>query len=415
MLFSFSLLKSQSKFTVAPDIVQQVNDTVWMRFEIRQPYTSVAFDFKHGFIKTAAIKLAPSNADFLTLNELNYSHFVTHDEHFESTIIDRSNLIFLNNSPRWIVLKIASKQREYFSAILAHCVYVVPLNSSLNFEISKRAQCDSPSWIPQSVWRSGLPPPVKGRNMTKTSHCIVHHSGGGNGDTNYTELVRNYYTFHTQVNGWDDIGYNFLIAGNGVIYAGRDPEKPGIRQDNVQGAHFCSKNSKTMGTCLIGDFSTHKPSLKAINALYHLLGWKIKMDSLNPFGFDPHPSVTDPLLGVISGHRDGCATICPGDSLFGMLSEIKHAIQDCSVVSGVSDSRLAGIIVYEIPEGWVVKNISKESSVYLFNINGQLLFSKSGAGQSEIKIPASVPGVYFLQLTEPSNRATRAKLFKTQW
>lgn len=200
-------------------------------------------------------------------------------------------------------------------------------------EVQSRAACDSFYAVPQSQWRLGLDAPKAGRSATQTHHCIVHHSAGGNGDTNYTQLVRSYYVFHTQVNGWDDIGYNYLIAANGQVFAGRDPEKPGIRQDNVLGAHFCAKNQYTMGICMIGDFTKVSPTSQALTALQQVLGWKIQKDTLDPFGNLMHPDNNGSLLPVIAGHRDGCATECPGDSLYATLDALRQGVAQCKVAN----------------------------------------------------------------------------------
>ncbi len=54
---------------------------------------------------------------------------------------------------------------------------------------------------------------------------IVHHTV--NDMTKFTDessvmgLLRSVYKMHAFTNGWGDIGYNFLISPNGVIYEGR--------------------------------------------------------------------------------------------------------------------------------------------------------------------------------------------------
>ena len=119
--------------------------------------------------------------------------------------------------------------------------------------VSKKTDpCEQPDAIDQSVWRDGLPDPKTGRIAVSVKHCIIHHSAGSNNLNDFTQAVRSIYLYHLQINGWDDIGYNYLIDPNGVIYKGRDPLEL-EEQDNTQGAHFCSKNSGTMGVCLIGD------------------------------------------------------------------------------------------------------------------------------------------------------------------
>jgi len=240
------------------------------------------------------------------------------DEHVEKV---QSNLLLF-------------KKQRYFSILSATKVdlvlvfqYVEPLDNPLPKPFIKRSLCNEPSTIiMQSEWRQGLDAPIPGRVSTPTKHCIIHHSAGGNGQTDYTQLVRSYYVQHTQVNGWDDIGYNYLIALDGRIYAGRDPEKQEISQDQVLGAHFCAKNTGTMGVCLIGDYTSVTPSNAMMSALEHLLTWKMAKDTLSPFGKYNHPNPQGELLDAIAGHRQGCATECPGTQVYNRLATLRNVV-----------------------------------------------------------------------------------------
>ncbi len=192
--------------------------------------------------------------------------------------------------------------------------------------------CGMPDVIPQSQWRSGLPVPVYSRIFTEVNHLIIHHTATYNYLTNYVNVVRNIYLFHTVERGWSDIGYNYLIAPDGNIFAGRDPLQAEL-QDQVLGAHFCGSNSGTMGIAMIGTFTEILPTQLAIGALISLLIWKADKSILLPFNENPHPA--NPELPVIAGHRDGCATECPGSALYRNLPEIRirvaENLADCNV------------------------------------------------------------------------------------
>jgi hypothetical protein len=125
-------------------------------------------------------------------------------------------------------------------------------------------------------------------------------------------VVRNIYLWHTQTNGWSDIGYNYLIAQDGTIFKGRDPGEG--EQDSVRGAHFCGKNTGTMGISLLGTYTDVAPTDTTVASLLKLMAWKVNKDELDPLAFKPHAA--NPVLGVIAGHRDGCATECPGDKVY---------------------------------------------------------------------------------------------------
>lgn len=177
--------------------------------------------------------------------------------------------------------------------------------------------------ILQEDWRAGLPEPSYSRSFTDVAHVIIHHSAGSNEATNYTQVVRDIYIFHTESRGWSDIGYNYLIAQNGDIYAGRDPD--GGAQDNVMGAHFCGRNSTTMGICLMGNYETASPTADTWSSLKKIVGFKLQKEDLDPLTSANHP-LGD--IGHIAGHRDGCSTLCPGENVYQQLGSLRSEINE---------------------------------------------------------------------------------------
>jgi hypothetical protein len=84
---------------------------------------------------------------------------------------------------------------------------------------------------------------------TPVTHLIVHYTAGVNTATDWPAVVRSIWALHVQGNGWNDIGYNYLIDPDGVLYEGR------AGGDGVLGAHFSGVNSGTMGVALMGTYS----------------------------------------------------------------------------------------------------------------------------------------------------------------
>jgi hypothetical protein len=204
--------------------------------------------------------------------------------------------------------------------------------------------------IEQSEWREGLPDPDYERIYTDVHNVIIHHSAGSNIDTNYAGIVRNIYIWHTEIRGWSDIGYNYLVAPDGTIFKGRDPGS--LEQDDVLGAHFCASNSGTMGICVMGTYTEIAPTSDAMTSLKLLVNWKLGKDSLDPVGSYPH--VLNTALPVIAGHRDGCATECPGEILYNMLNDFRYEVQDlfraCGYVAkpvetGIQQNQAASMII----------------------------------------------------------------------
>ena len=278
------------------------------KIDFGQEFTSLRIEVTKG--KETSILLSELNSEIIIHSSENPQDI----EIPEGFVIFRkpSSGVFLTSSES-VSLKI-----ELFYAPSISVKQIITRNKIDN--------CSKPQTISQDEWRKGLPEPISGRKEISVSHCIIHHSAGSNLDTNYTNTVRNIYLLHTQSNGWDDIGYNFLVAPNGDIYSGRDAQ--GVAdEDNIQGAHYCSKNNGTMGICLLGNYNLKNPSTDMVTSLQDLLSWKLFKEELEANQMFPHPTSIDEDLGTIAMHQNGCATECPGDSIVDLIDEIRFSTQ----------------------------------------------------------------------------------------
>lgn len=159
-------------------------------------------------------------------------------------------------------------------------------------------------------------------SRTDVTHQIVHHTAGTNSSSDWPAVVRSIWDYHVNTNGWSDIGYNWLIDPNGVIYQGRGWVNG---DDEVMGAHFCGTNSNTMGVSLLGNFEETSPSSYALENLEELLAWKSDEKNIDPSAREYHSS-SGLNLYTISGHRDGCSTLCPGENLYVRLPEVRDNV-----------------------------------------------------------------------------------------
>ncbi len=175
--------------------------------------------------------------------------------------------------------------------------------------------CEKPNVISRDQWNARY---VNGDIFQPTiaTHLIVHHEVGANTSSDWAARVRAIQNFHMDGNGWSDIGYNFLISPTGTIYEGR------AGGDRSTGAHFCGKNSQTMGVCMLGDYSTVTPTNLTQEALASLFAWKANKENIDPEGASYHYSVG--TLNNIAGHRDGGGcTVCPGDGGYDILENLR--------------------------------------------------------------------------------------------
>jgi hypothetical protein len=255
-----------------------------------------------------------------------------------------------------------------------------------------------PPVIPQSQWRMGLNPPKPGPVATRTRHAIVHHSAGNTNESDFVKVVRSYYLLHTEVNGWDDIGYNYLIASDGSIFAGRDPQGlAGVQQDNVRGAHFCSKNEYTMGVCIIGDYTQVQPPFPAVNSLCRLLAWKMQQDGMAPYDSARHPDPKSDFLGTLAGHRDGCNTECPGDKVYVQAEAIRECVSLRLSALETWDQHNRAFRLIQEGNMLQIHSLCPEFEVALYSTDGRLVeTAKGSAGSLSMRI--STPALYYVQL-----------------
>lgn len=244
------------------------------------------------------------------------------------------------NADRWVSeLMFAKKETQYFQ-------YRIKLNkwslfSNLNLQLhlyspgdtqkqlanaperpyrepdveSRSCPCGAPELKTREEWcPSGDCPPRATPATARATHLIVHHSADQNTANDWAAVMRSIWNFHVNTRGWDDVGYNFLIDPNGVVYEARGA--------NALGAHFCGTNTDTEGFCLLGTYTEVPPTDKALKSLKEMLAWRACARNINPTGFSFHTS-SGLVLYHISGHRDGCSTECPGEKTYELLPQLR--------------------------------------------------------------------------------------------
>jgi hypothetical protein len=161
----------------------------------------------------------------------------------------------------------------------------------------------------------------------------VHHTVTANdyGPEDSAAIVLGIARFHRDGNGWNDIGYNFLVDKYGQMFEGR---AGGIDQP-VVGAHTQGWNSFSTGVACLGDFTSVAQSPQGMDALARVIGWKLSLHGVPTQGpvtltsiggaANRYPAGTVVTFERISGHRDGNTTSCPGDVLYTQLPALRIA------------------------------------------------------------------------------------------
>lgn len=137
--------------------------------------------------------------------------------------------------------------------------------------------------------------------MRNINLVVVHHSASGR-DVTTREMIKKWHLAH----GYSDIGYHYIITGDGKLHVGRPAEKIG--------AHALGYNTNSLGVCLTGNFETEEPSEAQINTLIQVLATLCKR----------HDLTTD----QIKGHNLLNQTACPGKNLISKFAIIKKAIKE---------------------------------------------------------------------------------------
>lgn len=170
-----------------------------------------------------------------------------------------------------------------------------------------------PQWGADESLRSGSP------DFAPVHRAIVHHTVTSTAEPDPAGRVRAIYRFHTQGNGWSDIGYNFVVDADGRVYEGRSAGAG--RHDGedgsgggVIGAHAGGHNTGSVGIAILGTYTSggSSPAEAALDAVSAVVAWKFGGRGIDPLA-----------PGTVIGHRDVVATGCPGDGLQQRLPEIR--------------------------------------------------------------------------------------------
>ena len=211
--------------------------------------------------------------------------------------------------------------------------------------IAARRQGVQPPIVPRATWGGDGVPPRGAPAYGQVQLAFVHHTVNANdyGPEDSAAIVLGIAKYHRDHNGWNDVGYNFLVDQYGQIFEGR---AGGIDQAIV-GAQAQGFNSVSTGIACLGTFTSVALTQAGLDAVARLIGWKLSLHGIPASGVVTVTSAggetnkfaagTPVTLQRISGHRDGNATSCPGDVLYTQLPDLRaRAAGYSGPVSGLS-------------------------------------------------------------------------------
>ncbi len=190
----------------------------------------------------------------------------------------------------------------------------------------------APPIIARAAWGAAAVPPRSAPDYGVVQMAFVHHTVTANDYTpdQSASIVLGIAKYHRDTNGWNDIGYNFLVDQYGQVFEGR---AGGVEQA-VIGAQSQGYNSQSTGVAVLGTFTDVPIPEPAMAAITQLLGWKLSLHGVPCEGgltivsgggsLNRYPSGTPVAMQRISGHRDGDKTECPGSALYTQLPELRR-------------------------------------------------------------------------------------------
>ncbi len=202
--------------------------------------------------------------------------------------------------------------------------------SRVSPEPLRRVQlADAPAIVTRSGWRADEKI-RRGKTIYAPAlrYALVHHTAGSNSYTpaQSAAIVRGIEIYHVKGNGWNDIGYNFLVDKYGQVFEGRY----GGLERNVVGAHSEGFNTGSVGVALLGNNDSVSITPAQRQALVKLLAWRLDVAHVDPAssvavasgGNPKYRAGKEVVLHAIAGHRDTYPTECPGRAAYGQLPSI---------------------------------------------------------------------------------------------
>lgn len=261
----------------------------------------------------------------------------------------------------------------------------------------------APRITPRTTW-AATSPGAQPQLAERTAGVVVHHTVSTNAYacSAVPAMLRGIQRYHMRSNGWNDIGYNFLIDRCGGVWEGRSG---GVTRA-VVGAHASGFNTGTVGIALIGTHGSLRPTAKARAALQRLIAWRLDVAHVLPSGTTKLTARSSDKFRIgqvvtvraVSGHRDLFPTSCPG---WAQYSQLKADALRARAIGGLKVANITTAPVIDPVSGVLrsvtVRAISTDPRANLRialerTSTGQVLAETASSGGVTKLVAAQVPG-----------------------
>lgn len=192
-----------------------------------------------------------------------------------------------------------------------------------------------PRIVPRARWGATEGPGEAAAYGRDVKAVFVHHTAQSNDYecSDSPAVVRGLQALHQRVNGWKDLGYNYVVDKCGTVFEGR----AGGSGRPVTGAHTLGFNTDTLGVAVIGRYTDLEAPPGATAAVARLAAWALGRYGHGASGTVELTAAVDNgkfragervTVERVSGHRDVFATECPGNALYRQLPTVRAGAPD---------------------------------------------------------------------------------------
>lgn len=288
---------------------------------------------------------------------------------------------------------------------------------------ASRRAARAPEIIPRAAWGGNRLPPKSPPEYGVVEVGFVHHTVTANayGPGDSASIVLGICRYHRDHNGWNDIGYNFLVDKYGQIFEGRD----GGVDLAVIGAQSQGYNSHSTGVSLLGDYTSARLPAAGVEGVARLLAWKLAVHGVRPTGqtlvtseggsANRYREGTRVRLFRICGHQDGNATACPGAALYDQLPAIRRRADELTrAVNSLTLRADRTEIVYPDTTVALAGTLRFANRADPTGAAVQIIYGTRGGGGSESllqTVPVDARGGFSLEVALPATGTLRAEFF----
>ena len=287
---------------------------------------------------------------------------------------------------------------------------------------SARAAGAQPEIVSRAEWGASQCAPRDTPQSGEVQTAFVHHTVNANDYSREQarSMVLGICRYHRNSNGWDDIGYNFLVDKYGTIYEGR----AGGVDRPVVGAQVQGWNHLSTGIANLGTHTSVPQNDVALDALARLIAWKLPLHGVPTNGqvtltsgggsANRYPAGRQVTFDRISGHRDGGASSCPGHALYAQLPTLRTMAEQrggglpipLSASSTLSASLLRSRVIFPEPARITGRLVASDGAA-IAGVPLEVQIGTTRGFKTAARTTTSGDGSYTADLPSARNRTIR--------